>query len=392
MLNTQAKTLNSQANAKVQAFIDEIVQSGEEMGLQVAAYLNGELVIDCWSGVADRSTGRKVDGDTLFTTASMAKGISTTCVHILADRGKLDYDAPIAKYWPEFAQNGKEKATVRHGLTHSVGIPWTPKDMTVERMCDWEWMVKELAAMKPLWEPGTRSGYHGMTQGWILGELVRRVDGRHITQFLQDEVCKPLGGIDIYLGIPDSVESRCARLEAATGEPIRGFVGPNAPEPPPFRNPNPPATGGIDTWNRPDVRRAAIPAAGGIMSARAVARLYACLGNGGSLGNTKLMSPATMWKAITWQTDEDVVNGYNVMPSKAMGYFLGFDANSAVPADRAFGVGGAGGYTGFAIPQWGFSMAFMKSLRRNGGLNGAPPSAVRTSAAVRAALGIKVRG
>lgn len=389
--------VNAQANAKVKAFIDEIVKSGEEAGLQVAAYLDGELVIDCWSGHADRSTGRMVDGETLFTTASMAKGVTATCVHVLADRGKLDYEAPIAKYWPEFAQQGKGKATVRHGLTHSVGIPHTPKDMTPERLCDWEWMTTQLAAMAPIWEPGTKSGYHGMTQGWILGEVVRRVSGKTVGQFLQDEICKPLGGIDVYLGIPDAVEPRCAKLEAATG-PITGFVAPAgaaAPAAPAaqglYRNPHPPGFG-IDVWNRPDVRRAMIPAAGGIMSARGIGKLYACLGNGGKLGNTRLISTETMWKAITWQTDEDVINGPVVMPSKAMGYFLGFDANSAVPADRGFGVGGAGGYTGFAIPQYKFSMGFMKTLRRNGGIDGKAPSAVRTSAAVREALEIRIRG
>ena len=143
-------------NDRIQKLIDGLIESGEEMGLQVAAYVEGELVVDAWAGLADEATGRKVTGNTLFTSWSTTKGFAATCLHLLADRGRVDYDTPIAVYWPEFAAHGKDKATVRHALTHSAGVPQMPEGVTAEMMTDWEAMCTAIAAQKPLWEPGAR--------------------------------------------------------------------------------------------------------------------------------------------------------------------------------------------------------------------------------------------
>ncbi len=231
----------SDANTQVRLFLEQLVADGEELGLQVAAYLDGRLVIDAWAGVADETTGRPVDGNTLFTVFSTTKGIVATCIHLLADRGLLDYDAPIATYWPEFAVNGKARATVRHALTHQTGVPQMPVDVTPELLCDWDGMCRRLAGMAPLWEPGSQTGYHAYTFGWILGEIVRRVDGRSIADFVQQEICRPLDLDGLFLGIPDAVEPRVATLKEAPRPPdyvpICGPALRPLPAPPPQARP-----------------------------------------------------------------------------------------------------------------------------------------------------------
>src|SRR5262245_39920982 len=138
-------------NTHIQHIIEDIIASGEEVGLQAAAYVDGELVVDTWAGIADEASGRPVDGETLFTSWSTTKGFAATCIHILADRGKLEYDAPIARYWPEFAANGKAEVTVRHALTHTAGVPQMPANVTPEMMTDWDAMCAAIASHAPLW-------------------------------------------------------------------------------------------------------------------------------------------------------------------------------------------------------------------------------------------------
>jgi CubicO group peptidase (beta-lactamase class C family) len=377
--------VDKKANERVQKVLQRLVDSGDELGLQVAAYHNGELVIDTWAGVADESTGRKVDGDTLFTVFSTTKGVTATAVHILAEKGKVDYDAPIAKYWPEFAANGKAKATVRHGLTHAVGIPMMPDGVTPEQMCNWDWMCKQLAAMAPAWEPGTKTGYHAYTYGWILGEVIRRVDGRPIAKFVQDEICKPLGITDIYMGIPDSVEGRVATLKNAPPPP-------NMPPRTPMQQRSIPdavgTTGAV--FNRKDVRRASIPGAGGIMSARALAKHYAVLAGFGTLGKVKLMSKHRVEQArsVQWDTT-DVSSG--MLALRGMGYFLGGgQAPSPMGTSRnTFGHPGAGGSIGFADPENKLAVGFTKTLLKQPA-DPKAASAYVVAEEIRAALGIKV--
>lgn len=368
------------ANSQIQGLLEHLVTSGEELGLQVAAYLDGKLVIDAWAGVADEATGRPVDGDTLFTVFSTTKGIAATCVHLLADRGLLDYDTPIAAYWPEFAAAGKGKATVRHALTHRIGIPQLPAEATPETLCDWDGMCRTLAATKPLWEPGTQTGYHAYTFGWIVGEIVRRVDGRPIADFVQHEICRPLGIDGLFLGIPDAVEHRVATLKSAP--PPSGFALP--PEDALIRRAIPPAVATGEIWNRPDLRRASIPGAGGIMNARSLARHYAALACGGELDGVRLMSPERIRIATTLQTNEmDLVIGRPAR--RALGYVLG-DPLSPLRSGVAFGHGGAGGSTGFADPERRFALGFAKTLLKLT----APGegSAMAIAEAVRALLGI----
>src|SRR5690348_16720053 len=152
-------------NKIVQAAVDDAIHEGGEIGVQVTAYLKGELVVDVWGGLADETTKRPVDGDTLFPVFSVTKAVTATALHIQAERGLIDYDQPISRYWPEFGARGKDKATIRDALTHRAGIPLMPPAVTPEQMCDWEWMVDQLARMEPVFEPATTSAYHSYTFG-----------------------------------------------------------------------------------------------------------------------------------------------------------------------------------------------------------------------------------
>lgn len=255
----------------------------------MAAYLEGELVVDTWDGVADPATGRRVDGETLFNVFSVTKAVTAVAVHLQVERKLIDYDTPVSRYWPEFAVKGKARGTVRDALTHRLGVPFMPDGVTPEKMCDWDWMVGRIAAMEPLFEPGTQSAYHAITQGWILGEIVRRTDPkkRGFGSFVQEEIAKPLGISDLWIGIPDDVEPRVAALI-------------DYPSLPPYRQPDSfgyrSQPGNVGTcaavYGRSDVRRACIAAAGGIFNARSTARFFAMLANGGELNGVRLLSRA----------------------------------------------------------------------------------------------------
>jgi CubicO group peptidase (beta-lactamase class C family) len=352
----------TEINTRVQKVLDRLVDSGQEAGLQCAAYMDGKQVVDCWAGVADETTGRKVNGDTLFTCWSTTKGWAATCVHILADRGKLKYSDSISKHWPEFAANGKGKTTILDALTHRAGVPQLPPGTTPEMMCDWDAMCRAIAALKPAWRPGARTGYHAFTFGWLTGEIVRRVDGRPISKFAQDEICQPLGIDSFFLGIPDRVEKRVARFRVEPPPPDAPVFPPDSLNqkamPPLFMN--------SETMNRPDIRRACIPGAGGIMNARAIARHYAMLACRGELDGVRVLSKRRINIIRKVQTRElDLVGGRIAM--RAMGYGVGgrFEDGGG-PAmgrsRRAFGHGGYGGSLGFADPELGLSFGFAKTL------------------------------
>ena len=345
--------VDERANARMRGVLEDMVASGAELGLQLAAYRHGELVVDTWTGVADRASRRPVDGDTLFTIFSASKAITATCVHLLAERGQLDYGAPIARYWPAFARAGKERATVGDALSHRAGVPQLPPGVTPEQFCDWEGMCAFLAAEPPTWPPGTQSAYHAFTYGWILGELVRRADGRPIADFVRDELGRPLGSPDFYFGIPDAVEPRVATVEWASEPPAvpaePGSLADRA---------LPAAT--VEWFNRADVRRAAIPGAGGITSARWLARHYAALI--GAVDGVRLLPAARVAAATALQTEEtDLVLGGPVR--KALGYWLrGAPDSSMGRSPSAFGHPGGGGSIGFADPEQGLAVGFTKTL------------------------------
>lgn len=271
-------------NDTIQPLLDDLIANGDERGLQVAAYLDGRLVLDCWAGVTDIRSGQPVDGETLFPVFSVTKGVAATALHLLAERGQLDYDDPVVKHWPQFGLHGKEHITIRHCLSHTAGLYRMPDALNHELLGDWEFMVAALANAVPEHPPGERQVYHAMSYGWLIGELVRRIDGRDFVQFMNEELNAPLGIESLYCSIPDQVENRVAWLEEDTSSQPDNLAGNGSV--PSWVNP-------LHAWmNREDARRACIPASSGIMSARAIARHYASLLPGGVDGVELLPPPA----------------------------------------------------------------------------------------------------
>ena len=176
-----------------------------------SAYHRGRKVVDLWGGVADETTGRPWNEDTMAVVFSTTKGVTAICAHKLAQEGKLDLDAPVAKYWPEFAQSGKEDIPVSYLLSHRAGLAWVDGEMTPEEAFAWEPVIAALEAQAPHWEPGTEHGYHATTYGWLVGEVIRRVTGKSVGTYFRSEIAEPLG-LDFWIGLPESEEPRVAPL------------------------------------------------------------------------------------------------------------------------------------------------------------------------------------
>jgi CubicO group peptidase (beta-lactamase class C family) len=350
------------ANDKVRAVLERLIDTGE-VGLQVAAYKDGKLVIDTWAGMADKDAGRTVDGDSMFPSFSSAKGPTATCIHIAVERGQLYYDDPIAKYWREFAARGKGAVTVRHALTHRAGLPDDPKAFDKDPL-DYDAICAELADTEPAYEPGSKTHYHGTTYGWLLAETLHRADGRRIDQFLQDEVCKPLGIDSMFFGVPADQESRVATLYDDN-----------------------PAMGRL-RYNRSEFRRGVSPAGGLITNARSLARMYAALANNGELDGARILPGSRIDRATVLQTD--AIDGrFKTATRKALGYWLAGPGLTAAEGagPNAFGHAGSGGSVGFADRERNYAFA----LTKNGltSTQEAQPTASIVEQAVEEALGLK---
>jgi CubicO group peptidase (beta-lactamase class C family) len=328
--------MQNQLQDTIQNLLNTFVAEGNERGVQVAVYIDGKLAVDAFAGVADVRTGRAVDGDTLFPVFSTTKGVFSTVIHILAERGLIDYDTPIAKYWPEFAANGKEAITMRHAMSHTSGIPYVPDGITLEQIWDWDYMCKAVARLKPYWAAGAKQIYHPITFGWILGETARRVDGRTVPELLKEEICEPLGMTRLYCGIPAEVEPETAFLENVPNPPVV------VPPPP---NDIPPCAMPLHEWiNRPESRRVPQPGCSGIMSARAIARHYAACLPGGVDG-VELVPPSRLKLAMEEQVP---TGGYDSgSGEKALGYQIGSKSDDLGHSPTAFGHGGHGGSQGY---------------------------------------------
>jgi CubicO group peptidase (beta-lactamase class C family) len=259
---------------------------GQELGASVAVTLHGEPVVDLWAGDADE-TGRPWERDTIVNVWSTTKTMSATCLLMLADRGEIDIDAPVAAYWPEFAAHGKEGVRVAHVLGHTAGLPgWNPP-ITPDTLYDWARATDALVAQEPWWEPGTAAGYHAVTQGYLEGEVVRRVTGRTIGTFFRDEVAGPLGA-DFHIGLPESEHHRTGRM-VPPGDTLADAGADLDPSSVAGRALLSCALTGHEANTR-EWRAAEIPAAGGTGNARSVARVHAALANGGAVDGVKLLS------------------------------------------------------------------------------------------------------
>ncbi|MGY0488608.1 serine hydrolase domain-containing protein [Streptomyces sp. WG-D5] len=332
---------------EVQGILDELVGTGAETGVQVAVHHEGAVVVDAVAGAADSGTGRQVTAGTPFFSFSAGKAVTALIAHQLVATGDLGYDTPVVELWPEFGAHGKEAATVRHVLTHSVGLPAMPRNIGPGDLPDGPRVCAALADAAPLWPPGTATGYHPFTFGFLVGEIARRATGKPMRQLLREWVTAPLGVEDeLYFGVPRAQLPRLARLEDAT-RPADTEPDDDAVLAPWEMRPS--ATLG----NSPGILRADIPSVA-TFTARAVATMHAAVLDG------RLLDPARLERLTTVAfTGTDQVFGHHVRLS--LGYPLGRVGAPRDEASTTFGwVGGGGSYV-YADPATGLSFAMTKN-------------------------------
>ncbi|MFD3500349.1 serine hydrolase domain-containing protein [Streptomyces sp. NPDC058676] len=345
----------------VRTAFEENFRDRGELGAAVTVVADGETVVDLWGGWSDAAGTRPWERDTLVNVWSTTKGPVALCAHILADRGLLDFDAPVALYWPEFAAAGKEKVLVRHLLSHRAGLAGLREPHTLAQLCDWELTVERLAATEPWWEPGTRSGYHALTYGFLVGEVVRRVSGLLPGAFLEREVTGPLG-IDFTVGLPEKEAGRAAELvhpPAMSGSEQAAVFAQLAPAAIAALA-NPPV--GAAEANTPAWRAAEIPAANGHGTARAVAALYGVFAGRGSYDGQRVLSPEAVERVREGQGGcRDLVlgAGFENETEIGLGLWLSGPNGSYGPNPRAFGHDGFGGSCGLADPEAGVSLGYV---------------------------------
>ncbi|MFK0109441.1 serine hydrolase domain-containing protein [Streptomyces sp. NPDC091217] len=372
--------------AAVREAFEENFRDREELGAAVAVTVDGETVVDLWGGWADPAHSRPWERDTVVNVWSTAKGPVALCAHILADRGLLDLDAPVADYWPEFAAAGKERVLVRHLLSHRAGLAGLREPHSFQDLYDWELTTARLAATEPWWEPGTQSGYHALTYGFLVGEVVRRVSGLLPGAFLEREVTGPLG-IDFTVGLPEKESGRAAELvhpqvmSKSEQAAIFSQLTPVAIA----ALGNPPA--GATQANTPEWRAAAIPAANGHGTARAVAALYGVFAGRGEYGGRRVLSPEAAERVREGQGScRDLVlgAGFEHETEVGLGLWLSGANGSYGPNPRAFGHDGFGGSCGLADPEAGVSLGYV--MNRMGGRIADDPRKTALVEAVYASL------
>ncbi|BCK69671.1 esterase [Streptomyces libani subsp. rufus] len=355
-------TINGEVAARFEpvreAFAANFDRHGD-IGAAVCVYHHGQPVVDLWGGIADPDTRRPWQRDTLQLVYSATKGATATAAHLLAQRGVLELDAPVAKYWPEFAANGKAEIPVRWLLSHQAGLVALDQPVPLADALAWQPMADALAAQRPLWTPGTAHGYHGRTWGWLVGEVIRRVSGRTPGRFFADEIAAPLG-LDFFIGLPACERDRVSQMVHQqpevdlTAMPTESIPEELREQVAAWRDPNSfsnrayqvtePAA--ID-FNSPEVQAAELPASNGISTARSLARMYASVI--GEVDGVRLLTPETLASATREQasgTDEVLV-----APSRfSSGYMLPTETNPMI-GPNSFGHTGRGGSLGFADPE-----------------------------------------
>ncbi len=349
-------------------------QERGEVGASVCVTVQGQTVVDLWGGQANAGSNTPWQEDTVSVVFSSTKGATALCAHMLASRGQLDLDAPVATYWPEFAQSGKENIPVKMLLSHQAGLPAVRETLPDGAYADWDLIVTALAKEEPFWEPGTRNGYHALTFGWLVGEVVRRVSGKSLGTFFKDEVADPLG-LDFWIGLPEDKESQVAPMIAAE---------PN-PESPFFREIATPGSiqsivllnmggymGAEPQFDTRAAHAAEIGGAGGVTNGRGLAGMYEPLALGGKKDSVELVNTETLARMgrVASSTGKDAVL---VMPTRfALGYMKTMDnrkepagvQDSVLVSEAAFGHVGAGGSFGFADPP--AAMSFGYTMNRMG--------------------------
>ncbi len=347
-------------------------ERGEELGARFSLVHGGETVVDLWAGYADRQRTKPFDDKTLTAIFSSTKAVAALLIARLVDAGKLDYGQTVASVWPAFAANGKADITVEQAMSHQAGLSGFPDPMEPSLWFDWDAIGAKLAVMAPLWPPGTASGYHPVTFGYIAGEIFRRADGRTMGAALRQDLAVPFD-LDIWIGLPDSEHARTADMQRPSGPAKFGVI--NAATRAAFLTPWSSAGGrGQAEW-----RRAEIPSANGHATALSLARLFGALANDGWLDGEVILSPALIGEA-----SRERIRGQDLVLPFEMSWGAGFMRNAPVKVwgqgEQTFGHSGWGGSCVFADPQTGLSGAYVMN-RQSPDLIGDPrPRALIESA------------
>jgi len=358
-----------------EAFIDNF-RRGEEVGAACAVYHKGKKVVDLWGGYRDKKSKDPWKEDTMVLVFSTTKGISGMAVALAHSKGYFEFDEKVSKYWPDFAQNGKEDITVRQLLSHQAGLCAIDEPMDLTTLGNAKRMGEIIAAQAPLWEPSKKHGYHGITLGWYESELIRQTDPqqRTIGQFFAEEIAKPLG-IEFYIGLPDDIpDFRIANIHAPLYKLRMIFNMKKLPKPfvkaflkkgtitnKSFSNPK--ILGKVQGYNKREMRKIELPASNGIGVVRDIARLYGIFATGGTeLG----IKPETLNSIKQPATDPEMGRFDEVLQTESrfsLGYLKPFPELQFGTSDNAFGTPGAGGSFGYADPdtQTGFVYAMNKS-------------------------------
>ena len=323
-----------------------------EIGASLAVYRGKDIVVDLSAGFRDAESTKPWTRDTLANVWSSTKGITAIAVAVLVDRGLIDYAAPVARYWPEFAQNGKAAITVSQLLSHQAGLPGFIDPTALEDFYDWSTVTARLASQPPMWEPGTRNSYHAMTFGFLAGEVIRRVSGMSVGQFVATQLAGPLSA-DVFIGLPEAEEHRVASLIAPR---VEASFDPASLAPEAvaalFNPPMTPAIPNQRAW-----RAAEVPAGNGHATAMGLARLYASLANGGALNGIQIMRPGTIAALTAVQTTRvDIMLGF------APFWGAGVAGNAAGlfgPKQNVFGHSGWGGSFGCADTDAAVSIGYV---------------------------------
>ena len=360
-------TCDPKFNRVKDAFAQNFEQRNE-LGAATAVTLDGKTVVDLWGGHSDKEKTRPWNRDTLVNLYSTTKGITAICAHRLVDKGLLDLDAPVTRYWPEFGQAGKEKMPVRYLLSHRAGLPAVAKTLDDDALYHWNTMSAALAAQEPWWEPGTKHGYHALTFGWLVGEVIRRITGKTPGVYLRDEIAGPLK-LDLHIGLDAKDDARVSNLipspPPAPGEPnlfadIAKY--PESVTAKAFMNPpvlSKPGVANSRAW-----RGAEIPAANGHGTALSLARIYGALAHGGDLDGVHLMSKDAIARcSIEQSIGPDAVLVLSTRFS--LGFMMSQPGASLGPNPKSFGHPGAGGSLGYADPEakigFGYAMNRMQA-------------------------------
>ena len=337
-----------------------------EVGAAVSVTIDGDPVVDLWGGHSDAARRRPWERDTIVNVYSTTKGMTAICANRLIDEGRLDIDRPVADYWPEFAAAGKAKIPVRQLLCHQAGLAAISTPLSLEDRYDWATMTQALAEQEVWWEPGTRHGYHAMTFGYLVGEVVRRIDGRSLGTYFREEVSEPLG-LDFHIGFDVSLDERCAEVVPAA-RPPKG-----SPDPFARARDNPdslvskvfssaaldPAAVNSRAW-----RAAEIPAGNGHGTARGLARVYGALARGGEVDGVRVLTPEGVARANTEQAFGDDAVLSPLHTRFGLGFMMTQPMIPFGTGPNSFGHPGAGGSIAFADPDrklgFGYTMNQMQ--------------------------------